>query len=107
MRSRYKAILLSIAALAIASYDYVWLQGLGFPDGHLTELDQSRIPLHSVFIGMSALCGMCSLYLAASASAKRRQIGMLAVMFFYLAIGLATVLIDWHLSSHLDAGTGG
>lgn len=107
MRSRYTAILLSFAALSVAAYEYIWLQVLGFPDGHLTELDRSRIPLHSVFIGISTLCGISSLYFAATTSTKRRQIGMLAVIFFYLAAGLATLLIDWHLSSNLDAGTGG
>jgi hypothetical protein len=107
MRSQYGAILLSIAMLAIAAFDYVWLQALGFPDGHLTALDRARIPLHSVFIGLGVLGGLCCLYLAAIASAKRRQIGLLAVTFLYLAIGLVTLLIDWHLSSYLEAGTGG
>jgi hypothetical protein len=55
MRSQYGAILLSIAVLAIAAFDYVWLQGLGFPDGHLTELDRARIPIHRVFIGLARL----------------------------------------------------
>jgi hypothetical protein len=107
MRSQYGAILLSIAVLAITAVDYVWLQALGFPDGHLTELDRARIPLHSAFIGLGVLGGLCCLYLAAIASAKWRQIGLLAVTFLYLAIGIATLLIDWHLGSYLEAGTGG
>jgi hypothetical protein len=106
MRSRYGAIALSAAILAIAALDYTWLQGLGFPDGHLTELDRARIPLHRVFIGLSVLGGLCSLYLAI-ASAKQRQTGLLAVISFYLAVGFTIVLIDWYLSSHLNAGTGG
>jgi hypothetical protein len=43
MRSRFGAILLGIAVLAVAACDYVWLQGLGFPDGHLTELDRATM----------------------------------------------------------------
>jgi hypothetical protein len=93
--------------LAIAACDYIWLQGLGFPDGHLTQLDRARIPLHGVFIGLSVLGGLCALYLAAIAPAKRRQSWLLAVIFIYLAIGIATALIDWYLSSYLEAGTGG
>ena len=107
MRSRYAAILLSIAGLAFAAYDYVWLQGLGFPDGHLTELDRARIPLHTVVIGLTVLVGLYSLSLAFLASADRCRRGGRAVIVLYLAIGLAALLIDWHLGSYLDAGTGG
>ena len=93
--------------LAIAAYDYVWLQELGFPDGHVTELDRARIPLYIVFIGLSILSGLCSLYLASIASTERRRIRLLAIICLYLVVSLATLLIDWHLRSYLDAGTGG
>jgi hypothetical protein len=31
--------------LATATYDYLWLNDLGFPDGAITELDRARFPL--------------------------------------------------------------
>ena len=101
MRSRYGAFLLGVAILAVASYDYAWLQGLGFPDGHLTELDRSRVPLHRVFIGLGVLCGLYFLYLAGIESERGRPRRMLAVMLLYLSIVLITVLIDWHLAPTL------
>jgi len=107
MGSRYGAFLLGIAVLAVAALIHAELRLLGFPDGGLTELDRARIPLHSAFIGLSILCGLCSLYLAAAESDRRRNLGVRAVLLLYLVIGLATLLIDLHLSSYLDGGTGG
>jgi hypothetical protein len=107
MGSRYGAFLLGVTVLALAAFVYAELRLLGFPDGHLTELDRARIPLHSVFIGLSVLCGLCSLYLAAAESGRRRHLGLRAVVPLYLVIVLATLLIDFHLGSYLDGGTGG
>ena len=107
MMHKAVTLLLGLAALAMAAYEYAWLQGLGFPDGHLTDLDRARIPLRSAFIGLSVLCGLCFLLLARIASGKQRRIWLLAVIGLYLAIVLATLSIDWHLSTSLDAGAGG
>jgi hypothetical protein len=107
MGSRYVAFLLGVMLLAVAAFAYTELQLLGFPDGHLTELDRARIPLHSVFIGLSVLCGLYCIYLAAADPGRRRQLGLRAVVLLYLAIGLATLLIDLYLSSYLDGGIGG
>jgi hypothetical protein len=107
MGARYGAFLLGVTALAVAAWAYTELQLLGFPDGHLTALDRARIPFHSVFIGLSVLCGLYSLYLGAAEPGRRRQLGLRAVVLLYLVIGLATLLIDLYLSSYLDGGIGG
>jgi hypothetical protein len=105
----HKAItlLLGLAVLAMAAYEYAWLQGLGFPDGHLTDLDRARIPLHGAFIGLSVLCGLCFLLLARIGPGGPRWTWLLVVVALYLSIVLVTLSIDWHLSTSLDAGAGG
>jgi hypothetical protein len=107
MMHKAVTLLLGLAVLAMAAYEYAWLQGLGFPDGHLTDLDRARIPLRSAFIGLSVLCGLCFLLLARIGPGGQRRIWLLAAIGLYLAIVLATFSSDWHLSTYLDAGAGG
>ena len=107
MMHKAVTLLLGLAVLAMAAYEYAWLQGLGFPDGHLTDLDRARIPLHGAFIGLSVRCGLCFLLLARIAPGRPRWIWLLTVIGLYLAIILVTFSIDWHLSTSLDAGAGG
>jgi hypothetical protein len=107
MPGKVLLFLFGIAVLAVAACDYAWLQGFGFPDGHLTDLDRARIPLHSAFIGLSIVCGLALLGLGALTSGAGRRKGAFSAIAVYALIVFTTLAIDRYLASYLDAGVGG
>ena len=103
---RAALLLLGGVVLAIAAYELLWLRSLGLPDSQLTELDRSRIPLHSVFIGFSVLCGLCLVALAAVRWGVRQQVWFITLTVLYIAVTLAILFVDWLLGLNLG-GAGG
>ena len=81
--------------------DALCLQWLGFPDGHLTELDRAWRLLGRVYQGLA-------LVLVAALVLGRRRRGVLWVCLGALALVLSAVgVAGWWAAQVLDHGAGG
>lgn len=96
-------VLAGVALLGavIAAYS---LQMMGFPDGHLTELDRADQPLLAVFVTTSAATAVVSAILGVT----ERYLGLVRVIAIAWAV-LGVVLLVLHLvaASTLESGGGG
>ena len=99
--------LLCIAVLAIAYYQFLWLQGLGFPDGHITDFERSCMSLYKAFIVASIVYGIYFIYIGIRAMRNRVHAKFIAPLVTYIFVGLATAGIEYYFWLYLDHGGGG
>ena len=84
----------------------VHIKWLGFPDGHLTDLDQFQKNIFPIFSGISISFGVFYLYFGWKISSTNKKIILIfsAIYFLFLA---ALVLIHYNIGSMFNNGTGG
>lgn len=87
--------------------DYLWLLGVGFPDGYITELDRARIPLHKMFSILSLVYCVYFLYAGWTASDNLIAGKLLLAASIYIALFGIIAFADYFLSLRLDHGIGG
>ena len=80
---------------------------LGFPDGHVTELDQAERRLAWVFIGGSVMSGAYLMYLGVVAGRKLVGSKLTVVAVLYLLMVVGAMLVDRYYQAHLMGGGGG
>ena len=80
---------------------------MGFPDGHLTELDRARKPLYKIFMLISFTFSPYFLYLGWISNKLVRNKHLLIFLLVYLLLIVALVCVDYTLSLRFDNGVGG
>ncbi|MDP3236181.1 MAG: hypothetical protein Q8S33_11780 [Myxococcales bacterium] len=92
-----------VAVLAAAAGSWSQ-QMLGFPDGHLTEVDRVDETLLTVFVTMSAATAVVSTMLGVTAK-RLNAVRLIAIGW----VALGVVLLALHLvaASTLESGGGG
>ncbi len=86
-------------ALSVSS-----LQMLGFPDGHLTEVDRVDQTLLTVFVTMSAATAVVSTMLGVTAT-RLNAVRVLAIG--WAALGVVLLVAHLVAASTLESGGGG
>lgn len=106
--NRVIAYLIGGIVLAAALPVYVgYIDGLGFPDGFITELEYAERRLAYVFIGISIVLGACFIYLGKVASRKKVGKQLCAAIILYLLSVIVVSLLDYYYRLHLTDGGGG
>lgn len=93
--------------LVVASIVFIQTDTLGFPDGHLTRLDQALQPLGYSFVFISVLAGLGLLLPRIRVKLPRTANYYRAILIGYLVMALLVLLIRLYLSYLLDDGAGG
>ncbi|MBF2087092.1 hypothetical protein [Thermoleptolyngbya sp. C42_A2020_037] len=105
--NRVAAFLCAFLVLALSGMIYLEVQGLGFPDGFLTELDRAKKLLGLIFLWVSLPIALWLGWLGWVAA--RQPIGRLlrSTILGYGAFLLILLGIYGYLQQTLDAGGGG
>lgn len=107
VRNKILGYILVVILLGIAAILYFEADMKGFPDGHLTELDQAEQPLFYVSSILSVFTGLFLLYLARFKNGPdTNRIFYRTLIFLFLAVFLFAGL-DWYLVETMDHGAGG
>jgi hypothetical protein len=109
MRStRLLAYLIGCIALASSFFIYMtYINGLGFPDGFISELAHAERRLAYIFIAVSLTLGSFIVYLGSVASRKSTRYKMSAVITLYVISVIVISLVDYYYQSTLMGSTGG
>jgi hypothetical protein len=76
---------------------------LGFPDGHVTALNLAERRLAYVFISMSVIAAVCSIYLARAAMVRRRHLGIAVLAAIYSLVSIGMLCADrFYLTAALN-----
>lgn len=106
--NRFLAYLIGCVALASSLLIYMtFINGLGFPDGFITELGYAERKLAGIFIGLNIISGPYFLFLGMVA--KKKPIGnkLLAAIALYSIFIIGISLVDYYFRLHLMGGGGG
>lgn len=105
--NRVAAFLCAFLVIALSGLIYLEVQGLGFPDKFLTELDRAKKLLGLIFLSVSLPIALWLGWL--SRVAVRQPIGRLlcSTILGYGAFLLILLGIYGYLRQTLDAGGGG
>jgi len=68
---------------------YIHIQWLGFPDGHLTELDRFQKDMFPVFSTVSVLFGFLFMSCAVKLSPANKKFALIALGVYFLLVVLA------------------
>ena len=80
---------------------------VGFPDGHLTDLDEAEQPLIAVFNWISIVIGLWLIVLGLAAHGLKVRKPYLYTLLLYALIIVVTLLIDTYFHGTLMDGRGG
>ena len=86
---------------------YMYLDGLGFPDGHITELGRADRKLLTPFTGLGFLSGCYFLYLGIRTSKLRDNKQLLVGIVLFTWLLTLALFAHYQLSLYLDDGFGG
>lgn len=102
-----KILILSLGfiSLAAAVIMLLNLHGLGFPDGHLTELDQALGIFYKAGIAFYGILSICFLISFLNKVINEKLAAIIVSAFIVITIAAAIILI--YLVNNLDDGTGG
>jgi len=108
-RTKLKLCLWTLALVAIGQtvFFYYEFSSIGFPDGHLTELDRIRKIAYPLFSSWFFLFGLISGFVGMrpAKSASGRTIVVFVLVLF--AINASVYSIDRFCASKFENGTGG
>ena len=105
-----RAVSYMLCGLSLAAATYFWLtlEGLGFPDGHLTELERVRQPLYRGFALINILLAPFFGYLGCVSPNKVINNWMPRLFFVYLGLMGAFVGLNYYvLPAYFRGGGGG
>ncbi len=106
--NRFLAYFIASIALFSSLYIYMtFINGLGFPDGFITELDNAERKLACIFIGVNIFSVSYFFFLGMVAQKKPIGNKLLAAIALYLIFILAIYLVDYYCRSHLMGSGGG
>jgi hypothetical protein len=89
------ACILAAVALVLSAFVYYeYVHMLGFPDGHMTALGLAERALAYAFISMSVIVATFSIYLATTASARRRRLGLTVLIAIYSLASIGMFCLD-------------
>lgn len=77
---------------------------LGFPDGHLTEVDRVDQTLLTVFVTMSAAAAVVSAFLGVTAT---RLNAVRVIAIGWVVLGVVLLVLHLVAASTLESGGGG
>jgi hypothetical protein len=102
-----KIVFLMPALISVLAAIYMFLenQNLGFPDGHLTDLDKAMSVFYKIAIPVS-LFFSASFVLIFFTSFFKRTTSMILLYCFSAAITIG-IIVSYYLSVTLDNGIGG
>lgn len=86
---------------------YMEQQNIGFPDGHLTELDRAEKPIIFVLSFILIVSGLLLLYLGRFAKWKNSNRLFYGTLILVLVAVLITASLDVYFNSILENGGGG
>ncbi len=98
---------MACVVLLLSALVYAEVSSMGFPDGHLTELDRAERVLAYGLLGVNFFVSLWFVFLFRRAPHEpvgRRVWVSTALYAVFVAVMLA---VDLGLSRHLDAGGGG
>lgn len=104
MRARLPAFVLAVIAGLAGAFAVSALQMLGFPDGHLTEVDRVDQTLLTVFVTMSAATVVVSTMLGVTA---KRLNAVRIVAAGWVALGVVLLVLHLVAATTLESGGGG
>lgn len=101
------AFILSLVSLLIGGYLLLEFQGLGFPDGHLTELELSLEKLYPFYIFIYVLFAGYFLYLGFIQQANNPILKPRSTLVSFVVFFIFMLFVNGYLASILDHGAGG
>lgn len=104
MRARLPAFVLAVLAAVAGAFAVSTLQMLGFPDGHLTEVDRVDQTLLTVFVTMSAATAVLSGVLGVIA---KRLNAVRVIGASWVVLGVVLLVLHLVAASTLESGGGG
>ena len=84
----------------------IHIRWLGFPDGHLTDLDQFKKNIFPVFSVINIFFGVSFLYFGWKFSSTNKKIILFFSAIYFLLLA-ALVLIHYNIGSIFNNGIGG
>lgn len=99
--------LLWLVAFAVAVVVYLDTQQLGFPDGHLTDLERAQIPLRYVFLAANIGVGCVAFYTFWFGKKTVKSKTVLMAFVGYAVLCAIVLAINCGLSLRFDDGVGG
>lgn len=107
MRWRIISFTCALVALIVAFFCYLWLTGLGFPDGYISDLDRALRWLYRFFAVLNLIFALWLFHASFRSSREALKSRILTAAAFYLAGAGLTVIVHYALCLRLDAGAGG
>lgn len=98
------------AGATVTLISAIWffhIQSMGFPDGHLTELDRAEITLFKVFSGLALPFVGYFVYCGRTHSSETGDKRFLTAAAAWTLITILCVAIEVYLGMHLEHGQGG
>lgn len=100
--------LLLLIVICLPVFIYIThIKYLGFPDGHLTELDRAEKLLFNIFVIVSILFLLFSFYFGIIRMKIKSLFSFLRLFFFYICLLVIFYGIIFYLSTFLKNGAGG
>ncbi len=104
----FQAHFFAALSLAVPVFLYIThIHYLGFPDGHMTDLERAEKPLFIVFVCLSIACAINFFFIGLSARMqdKKRQL-LIAIIIYGVAV-IVIIIARCILGSCLENGVGG
>ena len=106
-QQRVTAYCLCTLAWGLSLFAWMTAKQLGFPDGHLTELDRARESLYEIFAGMNVALGAYFFYLGAAFRKQTKRARLIIALLIFLGLVMTAAIVDYSLYLQLDRGQGG
>ncbi|MDN5212917.1 hypothetical protein QQ020_12700 [Fulvivirgaceae bacterium BMA12] len=107
LKGRVPSFLLAGVSFGVICLYYRKWSLIGFPDGHRTELDIVYEKVYPVYMVVSLLFILASLYLGGSIRGKPRRKKLKWVFVFFIIFLLSTFVIAHYLYKNFEHGQGG
>lgn len=99
--------LLWLVAFAVAVVVYLDTRQLGFPDGHLTDLDRAQIPLRYAFLAANIGVGYMAFHACLLRKKTVKPKAVLMAFVGYAVLCAIVLAVNYGLSLRFDDGAGG
>jgi hypothetical protein len=99
--------LLCIIVLAVALYQFLGLQLVGFPDGHVTDYDSYAVPLYTSFATVNVIFGIYFGSIGVIAIKNREHVSAVIAILLYALLCSVVIGVDYYLWISFDHGQGG
>jgi hypothetical protein len=104
---RRVVLALGVLASVEALYLLLELRGIGFPDGHRTQLDRFREAAYPLFAASLFALALGAMYVGVGRAGAPPGRAMKAVLFVSIALHVVLGVISFLAAVRLDHGAGG